>query len=188
MKDKGQTDTPLEADWLGVARQALVEGGVAAVEINRLAARLNVTRGGFYWRFRNRAELLEQLLADWHNTNTLSLLRAVAGPGAPRERYAKLVSLWIDEKDFDPALDTAVRQWGSIDPAVQARVHTDDVERLTAITSIFQDAGKSPEEAMVRSRVVYFHQVGYYTLGIRETRARRLSLAPIYDRVLADFD
>ena len=188
MKGTRQAETPLEADWIRVARQALVEGGVAAVEINRLAARLNVTRGGFYWRFRNRAELLEHLLTDWHSTNTLGLFRAVHAQGAPKDRYAKLVALWIDEKDFDPALDTAVRQWGSIDPAVQARVHADDEDRLTAITSIFLDAGKPPEEAMVRSRVVYFHQVGYYTLGIRETRARRLALAPIYDQVMADFD
>src|ERR1700761_9256455 len=56
--------------WLETARRALIEEGTAGVEINKLAKRLGVSRGGFYWFFRNRAQLLDDLLAYWVATGT----------------------------------------------------------------------------------------------------------------------
>lgn len=180
--------TPVEHDWIAAARSMLIEGGIAAVQINPLAARLGVTRGGFYWRFRNRQDLLNHLLLDWQNTNTRSLLMAVERSGTPRERFRRLVRLWLDETEFDPRLDTAVRQWGTIDQVVAAQVHQADDERIAALTRIFVDAGQEAIEAMVRARIVYFHQVGYYTLGIKETPQQRRKLMPYYTHILTAFE
>lgn len=179
--------TPIERDWIAAAREMLIEGGVAAVQINPLAVRLGVTRGGFYWRFRNRQDLLDHLLIDWQNTNTRPLLLALERSGTPRERYRRLVRLWIDERDFLPALDTAVRQWAATSPVVEALVREADTIRIEAISRLFSDAGQDAREAKVRARIVYFHQVGYYTLGIRETRRQRRDLASVYDRILTGF-
>jgi AcrR family transcriptional regulator len=176
--------TPLEEDWIAAAREMLIEGGVAAVEINPVAARLGVTRGGFYWRFKNRQELLDHLLEDWRKTNTGSLLKAVAPPGTPEERMTRLVHLWIYEQDFNPALDAAVRDWARTDKAVEAKVRKTDTMRIKAISKIFLDAGQDPKEAMMRGRVIYYHQVGYFTLGVKESRTRRLELAPLYRKIL----
>lgn len=177
--------TPLESDWIAAAREMLIEGGVAAVQIQPLAVRLNVTRGGFYWRFHNRQDLLDRLLLDWQNTNVRSLLRAVRKrSGSPQERYRRLVRLWLDEKDFDPALDSAVRQWGNIDREVGELVHKIDAERVEAIADIFVDAGQERDLSTVRARIIYFHQVGYYALGMNETRAERDALMPLYSQIL----
>src|SRR5580693_7668510 len=51
--------------WLDTARRALIEEGTAGVEINKLANRLGVSRGGFYWFFKSREQLLDELLAHW---------------------------------------------------------------------------------------------------------------------------
>ena len=42
----------------------------------------------------------------------------------------------------------------------------------------------SPEEAMVRARVTYYHQVGYYALAVKESKAARRELLPLYLDVL----
>ena len=178
---------PLESDWIAAAREMLIEGGVASVQISPLAARLRVTRGGFYWRFRDRQELLECLLADWQATNTRSMLRAVGRSGTPPERYRRLVNLWIDEREFNPALDAAVRAWGAIDPEVRDKVKAADIERIKAISEIFSDTGLKTAYATVRARILYFHQVGYYTLGIKETKSERQALLPIYHDLLTGF-
>jgi AcrR family transcriptional regulator len=183
-----EQSTPLEADWIAAAREMLIEGGISAVEINPLAARLGVTRGGFYWRFKNRQDLLDHLLADWDATNNLSLIKAAHPPGTPLERLQRLIFLWIDEIGFSPALDTAVRQWACVDKQVEKKVRKADELRIEAITQIFLDANKPPEEALVRGRVVYYHQIGYFTLGVRETRVRRLGLMPLYNQILANLD
>ncbi|MEG3153641.1 TetR/AcrR family transcriptional regulator [Sphingomonas sp. RB1R13] len=170
------------------ALKMLIEGGVASLQINALAQRLGVTRGGFYWRFRNRQDLLNHLLDHWESTNSRNFLVALERSGTPKERYRRLVRLFIDEKDFNPALDGAVRQWGSIDQAVRARVRENDEQRIAALQKLFLEAGQETDEAMIRARIVYFHQVGYYTLGLEETRARRLTLIPLYDRILTGLD
>lgn len=182
-----ETKTPLEQDWIDAARAMLIEGGVAAVQINPLAQRLGVTRGGFYWRFRNRRDLLDHLLDDWDRRNNRAFILATERGGSPAERYRRLVRLWLEEKEFDPTLDTAIRQWAFVDPAVADRVHEADEARISAIARIFSDAGQNTTEAMVRGRVVYFHQVGYYALGIKESPQHRRRLAPIYTRILTGF-
>lgn len=187
MDERHDQATPVERDWIAAAREMLIEGGVAAVQINPLAARLNVTRGGFYWRFRNRQDLLEHLLADWRNTNTRAFLLSLERSGTPQERYRRMVRMFIDERDFNPALDAAVRQWGSVDPDVGEAVREADNQRIDALTALFREAGQEAEEAMVRARIVYLHQIGYYALGIRETRKRRRSLIEAYDRILTGF-
>src|SRR5215831_18160375 len=53
------------ADWLKAARMALLQGGVEAVRVEKLARNLCVTKGSFYWHFRDREELLEALLREW---------------------------------------------------------------------------------------------------------------------------
>ncbi len=40
-------------------------------------------------------------------------------------------------------------------------------------------------ESEVRSRIVYYHQVGYYALQVNEPMQLRLHLFPLYYRVLA---
>jgi AcrR family transcriptional regulator len=175
---------PIEKDWLAEARSMLIAGGISAVEINPLAARLGVTRGGFYWRFRNRQDLLDQLLHDWEETNTASFIKAVSPPGDARERVARLRELWLGEEAFIPEFDIAVREWGRVEPAVQARVAKADKRRLEALKGLYLDLGAPTNEALVRARILYFHQMGYYALGLKESRHERETLYPIYERLL----
>jgi hypothetical protein len=44
--------------------------------------------------------------------------------------------------------------------------------------------GLGPDESLVRARVVYFHQIGYYALAIDESIEERVRLAPFYNEVL----
>ena len=52
-------------DWLNATEGRLVNGGIDAVKSRPLAVDLNVTRGSFYWHFRDRNHLLQTLLARW---------------------------------------------------------------------------------------------------------------------------
>lgn len=175
-------------DWLDVARETLIREGVDAVKIDRLAKACNVTRGGFYWRFKSRQDLLDQLLEDWRSTNTVPFLAAIGGPGTSQERYQALIRLWIEEKDFRPDYDSAVRNWASSSPQVAEAVHTVDSVRVEALRRLFIDAGYDDDEALVRARITYYHQVGYYTLGIKQSVERRRQLSPIYYRILTGFE
>lgn len=177
-----------EADWIAAAREILVEQGVGAVKIDRLARRLAVTRGGFYWRFENLANLHTALLEDWRTSNSVAILAALGGPGTPSERFDALMRVWIEEDGYSAAYDTAVRAWGRVDPAVSKAVHEVDDLRLAAFEKLFADAGCPPREALVRARITYYHQVGYYAMGVEEPRRRRWELSATYRRILTGWE
>ncbi len=48
------------------------------------------------------------------------------------------------------------------------------------IESIFLRLGYSDEDARVRAQVTYFHQIGYFTLGLGELTPSHSSRAPVF--------
>ena len=175
--------------WLDAARRALIEEGTAGVEINKLAKRLQTSRSVFYWFFRDRAQLLIELLDYWVRTSTVLYERIVEAPGlSGLEQYQALTRLWINEMEYDPRWDGAVRDWARTSPAVRRAVQKVDGERITMIERIFQRMGYQGKEAHIRARVMYYHQVGYYALGVQESQRTRRALMPYYQRVLTGRD
>ena len=90
--------------WIEVAKTTLIEEGVDAVKIDRLAKKSGVSRGGFYYRFKSREALLDALLEDWRVSNTRPWLAALCGPGTHVDRYRAFIRLLLDEKDYRPRL------------------------------------------------------------------------------------
>ena len=171
--------------WLDTARRALIEEGTAGVEINKLAKRLRSSRGGFYWFFKDRAQLLRELLDYWVRTSTVLFERILQTPGRNgMEEYLALTNLWIDEKEYDPKWDGAVRDWARTSEAVRKVVQAVDQKRIAVLEQIFNDIGYTGKEAHIRARVMYYHQVGYYAMGVQESQKERHALTPYYQKVL----
>ncbi len=175
------------AGWLRIAKSALIHEGIGGVEVGKLARKLRVTRGGFYWFFASRQELLDSLLTDWEQTNTAAFKSIVREPGVNGlAEFQALCDMWVNEAGYDPQWDAAVREWARISPHVATVVRRVDNVRIKIIQRIFHDMGYGEPEAFVRARTTYFHQVGYYTLGVRESRNQRRTLLPIYIRILCE--
>ncbi|HUN76947.1 MAG TPA: helix-turn-helix domain-containing protein [Steroidobacteraceae bacterium] len=176
----------VRAEWLELAREALIHGGADAVSIQGLSRTLHVTRGGFYGYFGSRAALLRQLLEDWRRMNTQALRRIAARDrhDGPRQ-FRELVRMWVEDEDYRPDYDAAIRDWARRSSEVARTVRRVDAERIRLITRIFRNLGYRAPEAHIRARITYYHQVGYYALAIRESRPTRRRLSPAYTRVLA---
>ncbi len=78
--------------WLDAAYEALIESGVEAVKVQLLSKKLRLSRGSFYWMFKDREALLDALLERWREKNTGGIVKqaeayAVLGlqPGASDE-------------------------------------------------------------------------------------------------------
>lgn len=175
-------------DWIEVAKQVLIKDGIGGVKVDRLARIAGVTRGGFYYRFKNLQGLLDALLEHWRTTNHQPVIDALTIPGTPADRFQSLVRLWLSERDFDPDYDTAIRAWSRVSPTVASAVHRIDDIRIDTLKQLFLDAGYEEDEAFVRARISYFHQVGYYAMGVKESRKRREALSGLYYRALTGFE
>lgn len=171
-------------DWIKVARQALIDGGVASVKIVLLAEVLGATSGSFYWHFADRSELLAALLLDWEVSNTLALVEAASGDADPQAKFERVVDMWLREDDFDPKYDSAVRDWSRGSPAVEAAVHRVDSARIEILRRIFVEMGDRDPKALARAQIAYYHQVGYYAMRVQQPKEARRALRGVYLELL----
>lgn len=193
MKKPGRKSKPAERldpqVWVAAARAALIEGGIARVKVAPLAQKLGVTTGSFYWHFQDLPALHAAMLADWESTNTEPMFAAVArSPASARAQLQALVDLWVSESGYSPLWDAAVRDWARVSREVESSVRRVDDRRLELLHSVFKRAGYADPEALVRARITYFHQVGYYALHIVERPSERQRLKPIYIEALLGLD
>lgn len=185
---RGNTKTTYE-EWLSAAQNTLINEGAERVKIDRLAKNLGVSRGGFYWFFKNRQDILDQLLVSWEDPNqdplTCVLINPNQSPFATLLDYTKIFAF---EEKYKPDLDSAIRDWARTSDKAKKAVQIVDDRRINALTHIFEGLDNTTDEAFIRARIYYFHQVGYYTLDLQESPEQRLQYLPIYFKQLTGFE
>lgn len=164
-----------QEDWLNLARDVLVHEGVAEIKILTLAERLNVSRSSFYWYFKNRADLMDALLDGWEARNTTNLVAQCAKPSASiSDGVRHFFECFLNDTLFDAGLDFAVREWARRDVNVRKRIDQADQARLQAVAALFIRHGFPQPEADIRARILYYMQIGYHALELREGLEERL--------------
>src|SRR3954452_14910790 len=115
------TRTP-PARWVDAGIEALAEGGPDAIRIEPLAQRLGVTKGGFYWHFKDRTALLAEVLDRWQRESLEDVIASIEDSGGDaRQKLRRLFSLAAARPDLLRA-DLAVRDWARRDSAVADRL------------------------------------------------------------------
>ena len=170
-------------DWLNLARDVLVSHGVGEVKVQVLGARLEVSRSSFYGYFKSRKHLLDDLLDDWENRNTRVIAESVRAPAASiAEGVCNFFRCFLHPDLFDHGLDFAVREWSRRDGAVRQRIDAADATRLRAVSAMFERFGYPSSDADTRARILYFMQLGYHALEVREPMYARMSRIEGYVR------
>lgn len=164
-----------KADWIGAALGCLVNEGVEAIQITRLAKALNVTRGSFYWHFADRQNLLDCVLDEWRAANLPVIEQELARAESLSEGVLAFFAIWEINPQFSAQLDHAVRDWARLDEAVLKVVRREDGQRIGTIAEFFQRFGFTDDEAEVRARVLYFSQVGYHAMDFGDSIKERLA-------------
>lgn len=176
-------------DWLNHAIHALVSEGIDQVKVQVIARELNVSRSSFYWFFESLKDLHDQLLDHWLRINTGPMIERANRPAPTIVRaIINVFECWTDDSLYDPKLDMAVRLWARRSDAVKAVVRLADSQRLEAITAMFRRYGYEPEDALIRARVLYFTQIGHYTLEVDEDLETRHGHVAAYLRSFSGVD
>jgi AcrR family transcriptional regulator len=105
-------------NWLRAAENRLAQNGIESVRVEVLARDLGVSKGSFYWHFRDRGELLEKLLTRWEDAE-IDWLNAEAAAGAAT-RWANFVARAVDADRM--RLEVSLRAWARADERVAGRV------------------------------------------------------------------
>ena len=156
------------------ALDRLLEEGSANVKVERLARDLGVTKGSFYWHFKDRADLLQQAAASWEERQ-LSFLDTLKNTDyeSPEARLKGLFS-FIDTKDARH--DAAMRLWARRSDWINDLVAKIDRVRLGYCEDIFIELGFYGDAARLRAHLVYYYQVAEQTLSYKEPEEIRQRL------------
>ena len=161
-----------------MALSKLSQDGVDAVRVEVLARNLGVSKGSFYWHFRDRQELLDRTLAQWEQGELASLdLDADATSAATR--WARIVQVAADPSRIQ--LEASVRSWARRNEQVARRVAAVELKKTIVIANVLQDVGFTQPAAQAWSEVALLVCLGWLD---RATRDRQFQIA---GRSLGDF-
>lgn len=179
--DKIKPTGSTEDIWLEAAHCTLIEQGVEAVRIMPLAKKLNLSRTSFYWYFEDRKALLAALVKRWEAKNTGNLIAQTSlYADTITEAVFNLFDCWIDTGLFDAPLDFAIRNWAHADATLKETLNKADKARIDAIRDMFLRFDYSPDQAETRAHTIYFTQIGYIAMKVKDDFAERLRRMPAY--------
>ena len=178
--------TPRSA-WIEAALQALATGGPESIRVEALAARLGVSKGGFYLHFEDRAALLEEMLDSWEQSVVGDVIaRVESEPGEPRAKLQHLFELASTSVDLLP-LELALRDWSRRDGDVAARLHRVDNQRMEYLRSLFGPICIDEDDAEARSILAFSLFIGSAFIAAEHPgRSRSQVLQLAIDRLLAE--
>ncbi|MEU1196726.1 TetR/AcrR family transcriptional regulator [Streptomyces sp. NPDC005813] len=151
-------------DWADAALAAIgAGGGLAAVAVEPLAARLGATKGSFYWHFGNREALIEAALARWVETDTEQIIAAMQTEPDPEKRLRRLFTEVTRPAKHDPLELSLLASVGH--PQVAAALEQVTERRIGYLAGLFTELGFPDAEARRRGLMAYNFYLGHTQLG-----------------------
>ena len=159
-------------DWLKCALETLDNEGIHKVNVEYLARQLGVTKGSFYWHFKNRETLIEEMLKYWITTLTTNVIeRSLEGSKDARDTLLKLMTIITTEKVG--RYEAAIRAWAAHDETARSILRKVDKQRLRFITGLFIELGFDKPDADLRARLMLYYQVAEQSLFLEDSKKKR---------------
>ncbi len=139
------------------AIDVLARDGIAGLRVEVLAKRCGVTKGSFYWHFKDRQALLDAVLAFWKDGRIRDIEKVTSvAPGKEREQLRYAIEVYGASRNRKGmAIELAIRDWARHDAQAAMVVETVDLYRLDCTRKLFVAAGMSDAEAKSRSLLLY---------------------------------
>ncbi|MDD2884705.1 MAG: TetR/AcrR family transcriptional regulator [Dechloromonas sp.] len=143
--------------WVDAAIDVLAKEGIAGLRVEVLAKRCGVTKGSFYWHFKDRRALLDAVLERWRQGRIRDIEKTTAvSPGQEREQLHYAIEVYGASRNRKGmSIELAIRDWARHDNQAAAVVEAVDIYRLECTRRLFVAAGMSDAEAKSRSLLLY---------------------------------
>ena len=144
--------------WLLKALEIFARTGPDGLRVEKLARSLNVAKSGFYFHFKDRDDLLKQLVDYWvHEYTEVVTRNPLLLMATPRERLRMIATLVFEQNLTE--FESAMQVWSNEDPEIARKVGKVIKTRLAFISRALAELGFEGEELAARARVF----LGYIT-------------------------
>ncbi len=167
-----------KAHWTAAALEALADGGLTAVAVEPIAARLGATKGSFYWHFTNREALVTATLELWERVDTDGVIAAIEAEPAGIARLRALIVGAIGSHAGVGARAELALQATAQHPLVAPVLARVTRRRLGYLTELFAELGFPVDEAARRAQLAYTSYLGIGQLA--HATPEQADLSPEY--------
>ena len=156
-------------DWIQAAFRALTTGGPQAIRAESIARALKVSKGSFYWHFKDVPALKQAMLDHWQQVATQDVIDLVE-TGAP-DAKARLhllvrVSTALPDDTYGGDLaEAAIRDWARYDPAAAKVVRVIDGQRLKFVEAQFRALEFDQQQSRQGATILYAALIGLHQLA-----------------------
>jgi AcrR family transcriptional regulator len=163
-------------DWVIAALKIMTQEGIRGVKIQRLCNELGVTKGSFYWHFKDLDAFLDAIAQRWRDgEGTFRSRWDEAVRADPKVGLHNAVTAFLDKRLG--SLERAMRDWSRSDNRARAAIKAADKRTFDAIVEGFETLGFDRPEADVRAKILFYAGVGFGDvgpIGDRSAPARQL--------------
>lgn len=156
--------------------EALAAGGIAAVAVEPIAARLGATKGSFYWHFANRDALIEAALELHARRSTDDVIAELEALGDPADRLTRLFDRVFRRADAGRA-ELALLSHAD-HPLVKPVLASITRRRVDYLTQLYRELGIAGDAAR-------HHAVLAYTAYTGLLQAQRAAGGRLFDTAAA---
>jgi len=151
------TDRLARSDWISHGLRTIAAEGVNALKVGPMADGLKVSRGSFYWHFRDIADFRAQLLQAWQEEATDRVIRDLE---VQKDRPDRLKQFMRRAFATRRNLDRAIRSWAAEDREVATIVSSVDARRVAYIARMLAATGVESQKAQRRAAFLYWAFLG----------------------------
>ncbi len=145
-------------DWLDLGLKTLARQGFTALKAEPLAKAMGVSRGSFYWHFKDIGAYHAAILKHWRE---VAAEQVIANLEASSKDDNPLLLLLRRTFSSRMALENAVRTWATLDPLARAAVQATDRRRLSYVQKLFERSGAAGDVARSRAQIFYWAFLGF---------------------------
>ncbi|MEM8856897.1 MAG: TetR/AcrR family transcriptional regulator [Chloroflexota bacterium] len=147
-----------KTQWLDHGLKALAASGFTALKADKLCKSLGVSRGSFYWHFKNLADFHAAVLGRWQElTVTLPISDVESAEPNGVSRIEALVQLAAGSS---LQLERAVRAWAESSDNVRSAVEQVDQQRIAYLKQALLDLELTQDRATARAFLIYYAFLG----------------------------
>ena len=140
----------------------LAKEGVTGLRVELLAKSLKVTKGSFYWHFKDRDDLLKAVLDTWKTGRIRDITKQTrAEAGEELAQLHHVIDVYSASRNHrGMMIELAVRDWARRDEIASRVVEEVDAWRLECTRELFTRCGVPLAEASSRSVLLYAYVFG----------------------------
>lgn len=148
----------MKQDWILHGFDVLRAEGHVGLKADRMVKALGVSRGSFYWHFKDIQTFHTELIAAWREQINVDVIAQLQLLPDPKDQVRALI-----ERVFTMArpLERGMRMWAGADPAVGQTVREVDNLRRGFVHDIFVGLGLPKPIAQSRAEMMMWAYVGH---------------------------